>query len=253
MHGNCSSSDFDIHIEKKIFDLLIPYRCPFCGVICERPACKKCLEEIEFGEGFCLRCGYPHAHIVKSCPGCRGRKLNFTSCRSLGFYSGSLKAAVHAVKFEKRYELAAFLVSKLLERSKPERLSGYDGVIYVPASRERLSRFGFDQSLMLAEIVAKELSLPVLHIVRRKFFSVLLTRRQTLLSFKERRKQAAKKYEIKEEKVSLLLERKKLILMDDVITTGSTVSLISAQLRQKGVKKIHVLVLAHTPQGLMVK
>lgn len=200
-----------------------------------------------------MRCGYPNAHIIKGCAMCRGRRLNFTSCCSLGFYSGFLKDAIHAIKFEMKYEIGRFLVKKLLEKSDEARVSGYGGVVYVPASLERLSRFGYDQSLMLARIVSDELSLPVLNIVKRKGGSGLKTRRQTLLTFRERKRQAAKKFEVKEGNAGFLSGKERLFLIDDVITTGSTASSISGSLRKKGVKKIHVLTLAHTPQGLLLK
>ncbi len=253
MYDYWTIGDFGNQIVTGMLDFLLPYRCPFCKGICKKPACARCLIKIEYEKGFCLRCGYPHAVIVKRCVMCNGRKLNFTSCCSLGFYAGFLKDAIHAIKFERRFEIGKFLVKKLLEKSDEARSPGYQGVVYVPASQDRLSRFGFDQSLMLARMISDELSLPVLKIVKRKSGLKLNTKRQTLLTYKERKKQAAKKFEVEEEKARFLKGKEKLLLVDDVITTGSTVSSISGLLRRKGVKRIHVLTLAHTPQGFLLK
>lgn len=174
--------------------------------------------------------------------------MYFSRCRSLGFYIGQLKEAIGIVKFKESKELLEYLVNQLVERCFDLHLEEHDGITYVPASRERLSRFGLNQSYLMAQAMKREIGLPVLHLIKRTEHLFGGIERQTLQSLSGRKISAIKKFCLKVASTKVLSKTKRIILVDDVITTGSTINSLSKILLEGGAKEITVLALAHTPQ-----
>jgi len=113
----------------------------------------------------------------------------------------------------------------------------YDFIIPVPLHPLKEKERGFNQSLLIAELIKEELQVPIVTegIVRTKY-----TKTQTKLSRKEREENVKNAFNIKSVKRFI---GKKLLIVDDVYTTGSTVRSL-AKCFPKEVSRIDVLTLA---------
>ena len=217
-------------------DLFFPQRC----VGCERRAsdllCRHCFEALpEIGRPVCARCGMPTAFETFVCDECKGVDFGFESARAPLRYEGVGKEIVHSLKYRGYTavveRLAAPLMLGVLDGERH-----YDAVVPVPLHRSRLRRRGFNQAELLARGVAREINAPVsdtLQVVRR-------TRDQTELSAAERRANVEGAYTARGR------VRGRVLLIDDVFTTGATMSACAWTLLQAGAEEVHSVSLCRT-------
>lgn len=113
-----------------------------------------------------------------------------------------------------------------------------DCITYVPMSLDRWWVRGFNQSAELAKYIAKDAKLPCVRTLRRRFFSA--------------RQSAQKDSTAREENVTrnfflhpkVALEGKRVLLIDDVCTTGHTISRCAQLLKQAGATHVFVICVA---------
>ena len=208
---------------------------PQTCVLCETNACTTPLPVCtDCGERFrrmlkepCADCGRPPAECI-----CRqNRNLRFL----FWYRERDAKRLLNSVKYSAdRAEIRA--LGALLAALCTAR---YDAVTYVPRARKAIDRYGYDQSLLLAESVAERLELPMI--------ATLVSRsavEQKLLSASQREKSMRGRYAAMPAAVAMY---PRLLLIDDVSTTGATLRACSALLRQAGAKSVSCAVLAKTP------
>jgi len=161
--------------------------------------------------------------------------------RAAGPYEGPLKEAIHLVKYRGRTSLAPLLAGLMIQVAREHPLfRECQVVVPVPASPGRLRRRGFNQAELLAREVAWGLELPLLPRVIAKHRE---TPPQTGLAREQRRQnlQGSFKVTAPEE-----IAGKTILVIDDVLTTGSTVSAVAELLRQQGSGRIFVITLVNT-------
>ena len=138
------------------------------------------------------------------------------------------------MKFYGLKRLAKPLGKLLLNFDLPE----LDGVVPVPLSIKRLRERGFNQSLLIARVISKEIKAPLL-------MDTLLKKKDTLpqtgLSARERMLNLKNAFDIRGDIRGL-----RLLLVDDVMTTGATVKECSKELMKAGAKEVTVLTLARS-------
>jgi competence protein ComFC len=212
-------------------DLFFPQRC----VGCERRAsdllCRDCFEALPtIGRPVCARCGMPTAFETFVCDECKGVDFGFESARAPLRYEGVGKEIVHSLKYRGYTAVVERLAAPLMLGA----LDGgrrYDAVVPVPLHRSRLRRRGFNQAELLARSVAKRINAPVsdtLQVVRR-------TRDQVELSAAERRANVEGAYSARNRVWGRVL------LIDDVFTTGATMSACADNLLWAGAEEVHAL------------
>jgi competence protein ComFC len=149
-----------------------------------------------------------------------------------GIYDGVLAAAINQLKFHGLKRLSKPLGTLLLDCELPV----IDGILSVPLSVKGLRDRGFNQSLLMARVLSKNLQVPL-------FMDVLFKKKETLpqigLSKKDRLANLKKAFEVKGDIRGL-----RLLLIDDVMTTGATVTECSKVLMRAGAKEVIVLTLA---------
>ena len=154
-------------------------------------------------------------------------------------YEGDVKNAILRYKFG---GLSKYSVdfSEFLEKCLNENLSGkYDIISWIPLSRKRLRKRGYDQARLLSEEVCVRLGdTPVRTLVKNIDSSP-----------QSRQKEVAKRvanvlgaYEI----ASVDVTDKSIVLFDDVFTTGSTASECARVLKTAGAAHVYVVTLAKT-------
>lgn len=189
-----------------LLDLLFPPRCVFCG---------KLLRNGE-DNGLCAACQSELPWIVGQVA---EQKPEFISlCVSPLWYQGEVRESIHRYKFSGRSGYAPFY-GRLVAQCVQDHLAGrFDLITWVPLSKERLKVRGYDQAMLLAQAVAKELGNTAVGMLRK----MRNTDAQSGLTDASARKaNVMGTYEVVD---PALVEGKRILLIDDVVTTGSTLS-----------------------------
>lgn len=229
-------------------DLIFPPHCSSCGnplpEFINKALCRACSDKIRWiGSDRCLRCG-DSAGIgmgaVADCVSCRTHPPRFVkaSVATLRYEEGPERDLVLGLKFGNKSHLAKTLGKILAARIAQTGLlkeSSAPIVVPAPLMRGALFKRGYNQAEELARVVAGELKLKFEPRLLKKIRTTLP---QAMLSEKKRRENligafaSVPKY-VKKYQGSTVL------LIDDVITTGSTVSELARTLHQAGINSIY--------------
>jgi competence protein ComFC len=217
-------------------DLFYPQRCVGCEKRASDLLCRACFEALpRIGHPTCARCGMPTAFETFVCDECKKVDFGFESARAPLRYEGVGEEIVHALKYRGYTRVVERLAAPLmLEALDGEKL--FDAVVPVPLHRSRLRKRGFNQAELLARGVAKGINAPVsdtLQVVRK-------TRDQVELSAAERRANVEGAYSARGG------VRGRVLLIDDVFTTGATVSACAETILRAGAEEVHALSLCRT-------
>ncbi len=214
-----------------VADLVLPRICILCGRgLIEKWFCRDCLSGMEKIEGpMCTKCGLPFGSKAAGdhlCAECVRKRPPFVAARSAFFYKGSVAEAVQALKYSGISGLAVPLGNLIYERLGPFR--GFHFVVPVPLHKKRLKQRRFNQSLLMARVVAKAAGLTLDYKSLRR---VVHTGPQTGLKREERQKNVRRAFELTGAERFM---DKKVLLIDDVYTTGATVKECARLLQRAG-------------------
>jgi ComF family protein len=166
--------------------------------------------------------------------------------RSAGRYEGSLRAIIHAFKYDQRRVLAPALAA-LVVRACPDWLAEADAVIPVPLHPMRVLQRGFNQ----ADDLARHLGRPVWPALRRRRAGPP----QASLPAARRHANVRDAFALARwsapvgRRWSRLLRDRAVILVDDVMTTGATLEACGRVLRDAGVGTVRALTVARAVTG----
>ena len=208
-----------------LLDLLFPPRCVFCQTLLKQ------------GEtGFCSRCQTELPWITGQAA---EQKPEFISlCASPLWFQGEVRESIHRYKFSDRSCYAATYARLMAQCVSDHLADRFDLISWVPLSAKSLKKRGYDQAELLAKGIAQELGEGALCTLRK----VRNTRVQSgLTEDAERRANVLGAYEITE---IAQIEGKRILLVDDVITTGSTLSECARMLRTYGAADVVCVTLA---------
>ena len=198
-----------------ILDLLFPPRCVFC---------QKLLKSGE--SGYCSEC-------QAKLPWITGReaeqKFEFVStCVSPLWYQENVRESIHRYKFYDRSGYSK-VYGRLVAQSVSDHLTNrFDLISWVPLSKKKLKRRGYDQAKLLAIEAARHLECSATETLRK----VRNTNMQSRISDDaERRANVLGAYEAINPDLTV---GKRILLIDDVATTGATLSECARILRNAG-------------------
>jgi len=231
-----------------VWHALWPSRCPLCREplsLSEWDSfCSWCLETIKpVGEPVCRVCGRALSEAgsppQEVCGFCTTHPPSFDLARVHGIYEGALREAIRDFKFKGKRSLAP-AQARLMAEAFSEWFTdvSLDAVVPVPLHKSRIAERGFNQAVDLARPVGRARDLPVL-------YDALLRTRPTEpqygLTINQRRENVRGAFSTKRPE---LVKDRSLILVDDILTTGTTVSECAKMLKRAGAKKVAVLALA---------
>src|SRR5919199_5731015 len=213
-----------------LLDLLLPQRC----VACAQPGaqlCERCSARIHrLRPPFCARCGAPVAWPVERCRECDGRRLAFATARAAVAYDDVVRALVAAWK-ERALRRFVSTAAELVVAAVP--VPDVAAVTFVPPDQDRrLKRWHHPPEALAAEL-ARCWGLPVVPLLRR----MTAAPRQRGLDLAARRRNVASAF-------TASPAPRRLCLVDDVYTTGSTVSAAASTLRKAGARRVDVVTFA---------
>lgn len=209
-----------------LISLIFPNKCMLCGRLLpeqEMHLCRHCAAHT------------PEALKLK-------QKIPFLSGGfTLWYYEGSVRKSILRYKFGRKrcYARAygAILAAKLSDVQKK-----YDLIVWVPVSRLRKLSRGFDQVELLAHIFCKELGITPIPCLKK----IRHTPPQSgIASAAQRRANVLGAYKVINPD---LLKGKRILLLDDIITTGATISECAKTLMAAGAKEVYGVAIATTRQ-----
>ncbi len=167
------------------------------------------------------------------------RKISFVAdWTAMWYYNGNVRYSLLRYKFYNRRSYGAvygrLLAMKLL--SKP--LCQYDILTWVPVSRQRKRKRGFDQVELIAQAVGQELETPAVPVLKK----IRHTKPQSGLNDPSRRRaNVLGAYTVPE---PAAIAGKRILLLDDIITTGATVQECARTLLTAGAKEVYCAAVA---------
>jgi ComF family protein len=160
----------------------------------------------------------------------------FDAARSLAVYGGVIRECIHSLKYKNNRSLGIYFAGLLLPIVRKEAWH-IDIVVPVPLSKERLRERGYNQAAAVARPLALFLELPYQPFCLEQ---VRDTRSQVGLSAEERRINVINAFKA----VPDLVHQKNILLVDDVKTTGATLSACASALKKAGSGKVFCITIA---------
>lgn len=160
-------------------------------------------------------------------------------------YDGPIRAIVQAFKYGGHQTLGGALAARLADHPHL-RLADVDLVVPVPLHPWRRLMRGFNQ----AERLARPLGVPVVHALSRRHW----TPSQAALTAAARRGNVRSAFAIaarlpgRRASLRATLAGARVLLVDDVVTTGATLSACARALRSAGVRDVRAATIARTPR-----
>ena len=144
-------------------------------------------------------------------------------------YSGSYRQNIHRFKFDGAYHKAGAIAKLIADRVPEEAFAGAECITFVPLNVNTYRQRGYNQ----AELIARELSKLTGLEVRDLIVKVKQNKPQHSLSAKARKKNVKGVFALKED-----IKGQKIILVDDIITTGETMTECARLLFQGGADSV---------------
>lgn len=237
------------HLYDAALALVYPHACAICGGSVESRhdgvACSSCWSTAPLfreSDTLCWKCGaLSRATVAEAgrekvrCGRCDDDA--FTVARACGAYDGALRASI--LELKRRPQVARRVLHLIREVQKRAPLNTAELIVPVPLHATREHERGFNQALILARELGRLGGLPVEEhcLVRR----VQTEMHRVGMDAKARRQSVAGAFTVRH---ADLIAGKRVLLIDDVFTTGATVSACAAAVKQAGAKAVFVVTLA---------
>ncbi len=230
------------NIKKRLQELLFPEpaQCCFCLQQSQQGQfCASCWQQLSMADKqeFCRKCGRILTN-EKVCPECLGFKGAYSFARAVGEYQGIYREILYQYKYIGKQSLARPMGRLMADTVLADsRYAGTQLIVPIPLAPSKYAQRKFNQSELLAWEVGNCLGLPVqVDLLKR----VRDTLTQAKLTRAERRANLVGAFRVQHELAQLLMG-KKLLLVDDVLTTGTTISEATRVLMANGAKEVVVL------------
>ncbi|MGM9549353.1 MAG: ComF family protein [Faecousia sp.] len=206
-----------------LLGVLFPPKCVLCRKILdpdETDLCRTCREEAP---------EYPKGKRT-------GQFLD--SFAAVWYYEGNVRKSLLRFKFGGARNYAAAYGRELAMRILSEHPDGFDVLTWIPVSRLRKLRRGYDQVELLARAVGRELELPPTPLLQK----IRHNRPQSRIHGEaERRANVLGVYRLTR---GAEVSGKRIVLLDDILTTGATAGEAARVLKTAGAKEVHCAAVA---------
>ena len=245
-------------VSRSVFSVLFPSDCRLCSTpldsISRIPVCDECLDAIQpVRAPQCVLCGdrLASAQLLVGdgrCHSCRDFEPEFARAMSFGEYEGGLRGLVHLLKYEAVLPVASVLGDMLahtIQELLPSCVDVQPLLVPVPLHKNKRGDRGFNQAELLARAAVKrlpqplELAIAVLVRQRATISQVGLTREQRIENVRDA-------FRVRERE---RVRDRVVILVDDVMTTGTTLSECARVLKKAGAERVLAATVARAFHG----
>ena len=199
-------------------------RCCFCHKLTEGESiCSVCRDKLPFTGANCVQ----------------ERFSNISSCVSPLYYDGHVKESIHRYKF---YSVSAYasVYSDLIAKCIDENNINCDIITWVPLSRRRKWKRGYNQSELIGIELSNRMGLPAYELLKKTKNNPAQSTTGNAAKRKANVVGVYKAVNIDQ------LKGKQVLLIDDVVTTGATLSECARILRAAGCKEVFAATLARS-------
>jgi ComF family protein len=244
---------FLTHAAQVVYDAVLTLAYPQVCTICARSveqrkfgvACEVCWNKARIFSGtetICWKCGVvspgevtPELREEVRCRSCDSHL--FAVARAVGLYEGALRESVLLLK--RQPYLSQHLETLLVSTAMRDPLNTSTRIIPVPLHAKRFKARGFNQAAIIAQALSKSLRLPLdeVSLVRPS----AAEKYRAGLDRKGRHDTVTGAFEVVHPR---LVENEDILLVDDVFTTGATVSACAEALVAAGASNVFVLTVA---------
>jgi competence protein ComFC len=186
---------------------------------------------------FCAKCSEPFFGAITqtfTCANCAHRTLHFDTAVAVYRSRGLVRKLVHEFKYGHQRHLRHPLASWLGETMNDPRLRGrrFDLIVPVPLHPARERERGFNQAALLAELLSGRIAVPLRPVLER----IRYTSTQTAHDRTERMENLHDAFRLRKK---TNVRELRVLLIDDVLTTGSTLSECARILKEAGASTVH--------------
>jgi ComF family protein len=220
--------------------LLYPATCTVCGknLRAGKYLCDGCeTKAMRIVAPFCDRCSEPFEGSITSvfsCANCAHRTIYFDAAVAAYRSRGIVREIIHEFKYARQMHLRHLIGRWLRAALDDERLRkvSFDFIVPVPLHPARQRERGFNQASLLAESLSAEISLPSRPMLERTRY----TTTQTALDRSERMENLHNAFRLRK---NANVRDLRVLLIDDVLTTGSTLSECARILKRAGAVSVY--------------
>ncbi len=184
----------------KLYCLVYPEKCPYCGDIIksEAIACSKCMEKIDTLQ----------KPIFRGAGGYR--------CVASFLYDGSVRRMILGVKYAGKIQYLA-QVAEIMAKDIRTAYDGidFDLITYVPMFKADQKQRRYNQAKLLAIQLSKRLGIPC----EETLLKIKRTQKQQRLKYQQRKTNLSGAFKVRDKE---LIKGKKILIVDDIVTTGIT-------------------------------
>ena len=242
-----------MHAAQLLYDgflaVAYPQSCASCGGSVERRkfgvVCEGCWEQTRLfcgSETLCWKCGalldFEALQVSPTEVRCgRCDTQSFDVARAVGPYKGALRESV--LQLKRQPHIAPQLEALLMAAARREPLNLCTSIVPVPLHPKRLCSRGFNQASIIAHLLSKGLRLPLDEVSLVRVSST--EKHRAGLDARGRRDTVSGAFEVSHPR---LIANENILLVDDVFTTGATVSSCAEALRNAGAQNVFVLTIS---------
>jgi competence protein ComFC len=220
--------------------LLYPPICTICGrsIPAGQYLCDQCeTKAVRIVAPFCDKCSEPFEGSITgtfSCANCVHRTIYFDAAVAAYRGRGIVRQIIHEFKYGHQIHLRHLVARWLNAALDDERLRGrrFDVIVPVPLHPARQRERGFNQANLLAELLSAQTSIPSRPLLER----IRYTNTQTALDRAERMENLHNAFRLRK---NADVRGLRVLLVDDVLTTGSTLSECARVLKRAGALSVH--------------
>ena len=223
---------------------IFPSKCMLCQMQLtsnEKHCCEVCNTTLPYISTSCGKCSTPLTTAAQLCGFCLSTERHWELCISPFAYIEPLPELIQAFKYQNKNHTIDFFADSIIEATRSFTGPNPELLTFVPSHPLRFIDRGYNQSLLLTQLISKKTDAPYLCL----FEKIKFTEQQTKLTQKKRIKAPKNTFRIKDS-VRENIQKKHIAIIDDVVTTGSTCSELAKILKLAGASRVDVWSIART-------
>lgn len=227
-------------IFENMFHKLFPdgLNCPICGreIPQGKMICNDCYGKIEFISEHCSKCGRKIEDSNEYCWLCNKNNYHFDKALSVTVYDDVMKILISKLKLgNDRY--IADIIAMMLKDSVKEFDDNIDYLSFVPIDKKTFETRGYNQTERIVKALSEMIDIPVYN----KIIKIKETKAQKSLDLVSRMKNLQGAFKCKKK-----LNGETVLVIDDVMTTGTTLSQIAKEFKLRGASTVYGLTVTST-------